>query len=91
MDKNLIGCFAYAKAGHDAGKLYVIVAVENEYAYLCDGKIRTTDHPKKKSVKHLQFMKTKIEETLLNRILMNEKVYDHEIKYAIKQQSGKED
>lgn len=48
------GMFARSLAGHDKGKLYVIVNVEEPYVYLADGKIRTLDRPKKKKLMHIQ-------------------------------------
>ncbi len=40
--------------GHDKGRIYVVVKVEGEFAYLCDGDYRTFDNPKKKRVKHIK-------------------------------------
>ena len=47
------GMFARSLAGHDKGKLYVIVRVEEPYVYLADGKIRPLERPKKKKLMHL--------------------------------------
>ena len=41
------GMFARSLAGHDKGKLYVIVRVEEPYVYLAVGKIRPLERPKK--------------------------------------------
>lgn len=43
-------------AGHDAGKVYVIVRADGEYVYLADGRIRTLDRLKKKKKKHIQLI-----------------------------------
>lgn len=48
------GMFARSLAGHDKGKLYVIVKTEEPYVWLADGKIRTLDRPKKKKLMHVQ-------------------------------------
>lgn len=48
------GMFARSLAGHDKGKLYVIVRVEEPYVYLADGKIRPLERPKKKKLMHVQ-------------------------------------
>ena len=50
------GMLAVSKAGHDAGERYVIAAVDNNYVYLVDGRIRTLDKPKKKKKKHIQII-----------------------------------
>ena len=39
-----VGMMARSLAGHDKGKVYMVL----------DGKIRTLDHPKKKRIKHVQ-------------------------------------
>ena len=43
-----------SKAGHDKGKLYVVVGRDRENLFLCDGKTKLLSKPKKKSVKHLK-------------------------------------
>lgn len=50
------GMLARSKAGHDAGKVYVIIDVDDTYVYLTDGQIRTIDNPKKKKRKHVQLI-----------------------------------
>ncbi|GFI04905.1 MAG: hypothetical protein HFI44_10265 [Lachnospiraceae bacterium] len=80
----MTGMFAISKAGHDKGQMYVIIREEGEFAYLVDGRIRTTDHPKKKKKKHLQMVKTDLDENLLEKIRNRNIIYNEEIKYAIK-------
>ena len=55
----MVGLLAMSKAGHDKGALYVIIREEGEYVYLADGRIRTSDRPKKKNRKHVQIIKKK--------------------------------
>lgn len=81
----MTGHFAMAKAGHDAGGLYVIVREENGYVYLCDGRLRPIAAPKKKNRRHIQIINKTVDEDILNRLLRKEKIFDHEIKYAINQ------
>ena len=47
MERVEIGMFARSKAGHDKGKLYIILRTEGEYVYLTDGKLRPMANPKK--------------------------------------------
>lgn len=56
MNEDRIGMLARAKAGHDAGKIYVIMDVKDEYVYLSDGRIRKMANPKKKKSKHIQLI-----------------------------------
>lgn len=43
-----------AKAGKEKGKLFVIVNLDDKYAYLSDGKRLKITKPKRKSFKHIQ-------------------------------------
>lgn len=56
MDRYKKGMLARSKAGHDAGKVYVIIDTDDAYVYLADGKIRTLDRLKKKKKKHVQLI-----------------------------------
>ena len=80
----MIGKFATSKAGHDKSQLYVIVAVEGDFAFLCDGRLKTLDKPKKKKWKHIQLINTTVSPDLRNRLATGQVVRDEEIKYAIK-------
>ena len=84
----MTGHFATARAGHDAGVLYVIVREEGGYVYLSDGRLRTVQHPKKKNCKHIQIIRETVQADILDRLQREETVFDHEIKYAIKQYSA---
>lgn len=46
--------FARSLAGHDKGRLYVVVGSENDSLLLADGRYRGLDCPKKKKRKHVQ-------------------------------------
>ena len=80
----MIGKFATSKAGHDKQQLYVIVAQEGDFVYLCDGHLKTLEKPKKKRMKHIQLINTAVEQTLYERLRNKEAVRDEEIKFAIK-------
>lgn len=54
MDTIKIGSIVQSKAGRDRGRFLTVVALEGEYAFLADGKVRKLSHPKKKKLKHLQ-------------------------------------
>ena len=59
MDRIEVGMLAWSRAGHDKGKLYMIVGVDDEYVYLADGKLRLLANPKKKKRIHLQAINRK--------------------------------
>lgn len=87
--ENLIGRYAVSLAGHDEETVYLVVGHKENYLLLCDGKYKTLEKPKKKSRKHVQVMNISAGEPLCSKLLKNEKVFDHEIKYAIKQYLSK--
>ena len=78
------GMYATAKAGHDKGKLYIIMEEEDEYVYLSDGRLRTVDKLKKKKKKHIQIIK-KIDERIFLEIENHRQISNEEIKRAIKE------
>lgn len=91
MNKDsLVGSFAFSKAGHDKSQLYVIVAEEGDYVWLCDGRLKNLSKPKKKRKKHVQPVRRAVNSALSERLCNKEKVLDEEIKYEIKHYS-KED
>jgi len=86
----LIGLYAESRAGHDKGKLYIIIGVENEYAWIADGKSRTIDKPKKKNLKHLCIYKNRSVGTLANtsgelreKLLSHKPIRNEDVKYVL--------
>ena len=47
------GEFVIANAGKDKGECFVVLSVENQFLYLCNGKNRKVSNPKKKQIKHV--------------------------------------
>ena len=64
----MLGEFATSKAGHDKDRLYMIVGEEEECVYLCDGRLRGVEHPKKKKKKHIQIIHSSAQESLIQSI-----------------------
>ena len=65
------GELATSKAGHDKDRLYMIVGEEGECVYLCDGRLRGVEHPKKKKKKHIQIIHSSAQDTLIQIIKQN--------------------
>lgn len=53
MEQLARGTVVRSAAGRDKGGFFVVLSVEGGYAYLCDGKRRPLDRPKKKKHIHL--------------------------------------
>ena len=47
------GSLIRSLAGHDEGRLYLVMAVEDGFAYVADGKHHSLNDPKKKRLKHI--------------------------------------
>lgn len=77
------GMLARSKAGHDIGKLYVVMDVDTEYVYLADGVSRTVDKTKKKKRKHIQII-YKIPALLQKVMSEGREMQNEHIKKAIK-------
>ena len=77
-----IGSVVISKAGRDKGRNFIVVALEGEYAYLCDGDLRKSDSPKKKKRKHLAVTNI-ICDYIGDKINENKKVTNTEIRRAL--------
>ena len=56
VSKFMAGQMARSDAGHDRGKLYVILEVVGEAVLLADGIHKTIEKPKKKNIRHVRRM-----------------------------------
>lgn len=68
----MTGLLAYSLAGHDKGKVYLIIKEEKDYFWLADGRVRPLENPKRKNKKHVQIIKRNISETLENGTAQND-------------------
>lgn len=62
----MIGQIVCSKKGRDKGYFLVIVEETDNAVYVCDGKERPLERPKKKNVKHLSFTGTVLEINCFN-------------------------
>ena len=65
--------------GRDAGKLFIVIGVEDEYSLIADGKGRRLEKPKRKKNKHLEF-ECKSDIQIAQRLQDGEKVTNNEIR-----------
>lgn len=54
----MVGCVVCSKAGRDKGHFMVVVGCTENAVFVCDGKERPLDRPKRKNTKHLAFTKS---------------------------------
>ncbi len=84
----MTGMFATSRAGHDKGKLYIIIEESEEYVYLTDGRLKPVDQPKKKKKKHIQIIR-KVDETIQFMIEEKKPISNEMVKRAIKEYEHK--
>lgn len=77
-----IGSEVRSIAGRDKGGLFIVMSVDNGYAYLADGDLRRADRPKKKKLKHIQ-ASGKISEFIENKLKSGQKVTNAELRKAL--------
>ena len=77
------GMLAISKAGHDKDEWYVVLNIEEKYAYLVNGKTKPVDAPKKKKLMHLQPV-NEIPELLQEKLQNGGQWTNEEIKRALK-------
>ncbi len=66
------GSIVRAKAGRDKDGYYVVVRVCDGCAYICDGRRRKVENPKKKNLIHLQGTNTVVTDSMdTNRKIRN--------------------
>ncbi|HPF53654.1 MAG TPA: KOW domain-containing RNA-binding protein [Eubacteriales bacterium] len=53
-----VGDAVRSKAGRDAGRVFIVTAVEGQYVWLCDGDLRKLEAPKKKKLRHISPLPT---------------------------------
>ena len=50
------GGIVLARAGRDKNKYFLVLKTEDNFVYICDGKSRRIQKPKKKKIKHVTLM-----------------------------------
>ena len=81
----MTGKMAFSKAGHDKGKLYLIIKQEEDRVWLADGAGRGLLTPKKKNKKHVQIENQGVDEKELERFWENPAWADNQIRETLSQ------
>lgn len=60
-------------AGHDKGDFQAVVRLEGDFVYVCDGKRRSLEKPKRKKLRHVAYTKTVLceEEIMTDKKIRN--------------------
>ena len=79
MNELQYGQVVKSKAGRDKDKIFVIIDIKGEYAYLADGNLRRIEKPKQKKIKHIQPTNYIIQE-IKEKLIRDKKVTNVEIR-----------
>ena len=84
-----IGTVVLSTQGRDKGMYFVVVAVGRGVVYLADGGMRKLNAPKKKNVKHVSDSGVVLT-GIATKLAEGKKVFDSEVKSALRQFNQKE-
>ena len=70
--------------GRDEGKYFFVLGIEDEYVLLANGKGRRIERPKRKKLKHVQFV-AKFDCRVSEKIRNNEKISNSDLRRALAQ------
>jgi len=85
MDEGMqVSDIVSSAAGRDKGGLFVIMRLEGLFAYIADGKLRRSENPKKKSLKHLKRVAAGAE-PIAGKLLREGKATNSEIRRMLSQ------
>ena len=79
-----IGSVVLSTQGRDKGMYFVVTAVGREVVFLADGGMRKLNAPKKKNVKHVSDAGVVLE-SIAQKLTEGKKVFDSEVKSALRQ------
>jgi ribosomal protein L14E/L6E/L27E len=82
MTEIIKSCVVRALAGRDKGKLFFVSDTDGEYVYLADGKTRKIENPKRKKLKHVEFISYS-ETHAAQKLRQREKVLNREIRKGL--------
>ena len=75
--------------GRDAGELFFVSSTDGIYALIVNGRDRRIDKPKKKKLKHLEFVERRDDRTD-RKLREGEKVTNSELRRALAVKTGSE-
>ena len=82
-DSVKLGALVKALAGRDCCEIFVITGIiDNQYVLIANGKNRTVKKPKKKKIKHLEFLN--VVDDSIEEKLNKKRLLDADIRKSIK-------
>ncbi len=85
-----IGDIVLSKMGRDSGRHYIVLAVEENFVFICDGDYHKVAKPKKKKMKHVEQTGSN-SEYVAAKVAELSKVTNNELRRAIAEFEGAEE
>lgn len=84
-----VGSVVLSKQGRDKGGYFLVTATGNGVVFLADGGTRKLAAPKKKNIKHVSDSGVRLE-AIAQKLAEGRKVFDSEVKSALRQLNQRE-
>lgn len=84
------GSIVESLKGRDAGRRFVVLRTDGEYAHITDGQTRKIDKPKLKKLKHLKELGIRKDTRVYEKIINGKSITDAEIRKVINLFSSEE-
>ncbi len=78
QDRYRPGMLAYSLRGRDAGRVYVIIRRDRQFAWAADGKKYPIAAPKRKNIKHLQLIGRSVDITQADEAVIIQAIEDYQ-------------
>ena len=79
-----VGDIVLSTQGRDKGNYFLVVEENDGFVFLVDGGMRKLAQPKKKNVKHVSHSGKSVD-AIAKKLLSKQKVFDSEVKSALRQ------
>jgi len=92
MDKQLsIGTVVLSKNGRDKGRYFIVCKIlDGDYVMIADGNLRKLSNPKKKKLRHISITFDRLE-NIAKKLEESKKVFDNELKSALRVYNEKQE
>ncbi len=85
----VVGSVVLSKQGRDKGGWFLVTGIGKGFVLLADGGMRKLASPKKKNLKHVSDSGVKLE-AIAQKLANGQKVFDSEVKSALRQLNQQE-
>ena len=77
------GCIVRSKSGRDAGRLFAVLDMDENGAFVVDGQLRRLEKPKRKNIRHLEFVSDGKSTRIYGKITDGVRLENAEVKKAL--------